>query len=64
MDQASLYCQFKLSHAPWWVGQFERKVGLIKAALYKATGNVFLSWAEVQEVLLDVEVTLNNKPLS
>ena len=35
-------------------------MGLIKWALYKGIGRVSLSWKEVDEVLLDVEVTLNN----
>ena len=39
-------------------------IGLVKAALYKCIGNVFLTWAELREVLLDVEVALNNRPLS
>ena len=56
--------QFNLSRAPWWGGQFERMVGLVKRALYKTIGNGYLSWKELQEVLLDVEVALNNRPLS
>ena len=55
--------QFNLSLAPWWGGQFERMVGLVKGALYKCIGNSLLSWAELQEVLLDIEVALNNSPL-
>ena len=55
--------QFNLSGAPWWEGQFERMVGLIKRALCKSIGNGFLTWIELQEVLLNVEVTLNNRPL-
>ena len=55
--------QFNLSRAPWWGGQFERLVGLVKQALYKAIGNGCLGWTELQDVLLDVEVTLNNRPL-
>ena len=30
--------QFNLSRAPWWGGQFERMVGLVKQALYKSIG--------------------------
>lgn len=56
--------QFNLSRAPWWGGQFERMVGLVKRAFYKCIGNGLLSWAELQEVLLDIEVTLNSRPLS
>jgi len=56
--------QFNLSRAPWWGGQFERLIGLVKAALNKTIGNGLLRWKELQEVLLDVEITLNNRPLS
>ena len=56
--------QFNLSRAPWWGGQFERMIGLVKAALSKTIGNGFLRWNELEEVLLDVEVALNNRPLS
>ena len=56
--------QFNLSRAPWWGGQFERMVGLVKGALHKCIGNGLLSWTELKEVLLDIEVALNNRPLS
>ena len=39
-------------------------IGLVKVALYECIWNGFLKWAELQEVLLDVEVALNNKSLS
>ena len=55
--------QFNLSRAPWWGGQFERMIGLVKGALSKTIGNGFLAWKELEEVLLDVEITLNNRPL-
>ena len=44
-------------------GQFERMVGLVKSALYKSIGNGRLSKSELQDVFLDIEVTLNNRPL-
>ena len=56
--------QFNLSCTPWWGGQFERIIGIMKSALHKLIGNGMLSWKELQEVLLDVEITLNNRPLS
>ena len=56
--------QFNLSRAPWWGGQFERMVGIVKQAFNKSVGNGTLTWAELQDVLLDVEVVLNNRPLS
>ena len=55
--------QFNLSRAPWWGGQFERMVGLVKQALYKTTGKENLRWEELEEVLLDIETVLNNRPL-
>ena len=36
----------------------------MKAAFYKTVGQGLLTWEELNEVLLDVEVTLNNRPLS
>ena len=45
-------------------GQFERMVGIFKQAFSKSVGNGTLTWAELQDVLLDVEVALNNRPLS
>ena len=56
--------QFNLSRAPWWGGQFERLVGVVKQALYKSVGRAKLTWSEFEEVMLDVEIALNNRPLS
>ena len=56
--------QFNLSRAPWWGGQFERLIGVMKGAFYKTVGQGQLSWDELSEVLLDVEIVLNNRPLS
>ena len=60
----SIIWQFNLSRAPWWGGQFERLIGLMKSAFYKVVGQGLLSWAELTELLLDIEVTLNNRPLT
>ena len=56
--------QFNLSRAPWWGGQFERLNGVMKSAFYKTVGQGQLSWDELIEVLLDIEIVLNNRPLS
>ena len=65
----SIKWQFNLSRAPWWGGQFERLIGLFKNAFYKTVGNRTLRWTELEEVVIDVvvidvEVSLNNRPLS
>lgn len=56
--------QFNLSRAQRWGGQFERMFGIVKQAFNKSVGNGTLTWTELQDVLLDVEVALNNRPLS
>ena len=56
--------QFNTSSAPWWGRQFERIVGLVKQALYKAGGSTSLTWNMLEDLLLDVEAALNNRPLS
>ena len=63
LTQQGIEWKFNLSRAPWWGGQFERLIGLVKGSLYKTIGNGLLSWRELQEVLLDVEVALNNRLL-
>ena len=56
--------QFNLSRAPWWGGQFERMVGIVKRALYKSIGRANLRFEELAEVMLDVEIAVNNRPLN
>ena len=38
-------------------------MGLVKLAMYKVIGGGNLSWKELLDVILDVEVALNNRPL-
>ena len=47
-----------------WGGQFERMVGLMTQCLYKTVGKANLSWQRLEEVLLDIEITLNYQPLN
>ena len=53
-----------MSRAPWWGGEFERLIGVVKQAMYKAIGGANLNWNELSEVILDVEVQINRRPLS
>ena len=39
-------------------------MGLVKQALYKSIGGANLTWSELEEVILDSEIALNNRPLS
>ena len=49
---------------PWWGGQFEWLIAVVKSAMYKVIGNGVLTWTELSEVLLDVETQINRRPLS
>jgi len=46
--------KFNLARAPWWGGFFERLIGIMKS---------LLTFQELEEVLLYVEMTMNNRPL-
>ena len=61
--QQEIIWQFNLSRAPWWGGQFERHISLIKGAMYKTIGKNSLTWYELEEVLMVIQITLNNRPL-
>ena len=56
--------RFNLSRAPWWGGQFERLIGVFKSAFRKAVGNGTLNWSELSDIVLDVEIAINGRPLS
>ena len=55
--------QFNLSRAPWWGGFFERLVAIMKSCLSKMIGNAMLMFDELEEVLIDTECIMNNRPL-
>ena len=43
--------------------QFERLIGVMKQSLHKSIGNGNLRWHKLEEVIVDVETILNNRPL-
>ena len=55
--------RFNLARAPWWGGFYERMVGIMKASLSKVVGRALLTYDELEEVLLDIECFMNNRPL-
>ena len=59
-----IHWRFNLSRAPWWGGQFERLIGLFKRCFHKRISNGGLTFEELSDVVLDIEVVLNNRPLS
>ena len=64
LSKERIIWKFNLSRAPWWGGQYERLIRLTKQSSYKSTGKSLLTWLELEEVFLDVEVNLNNRPLT
>ena len=56
--------EFILEKAPWWGGFYERMVQLVKRCLLKVVGQAKLSHDELFTVLVEVEATLNSRPIS
>ena len=56
--------KFNLSHAPWWGGQFEHLIGVMKKAMCKVIRVGVLTWDKLSKVLLDMETQINRRPLS
>ena len=56
--------KFNLEKAPWWGGLFERLVKSTKRCLRKMLGWARLSVDETHTALLEVESTLNSRPLT
>ena len=55
---------FQFKPGPLVGGPIKKLIVLFKRAFYKSIGNGTLKWSELEEVVLDVEVAMNNRPLS
>ena len=56
--------RFILERASHWAGFYERLVGSTKRCLKKVLGNARLSYDEMHTMLVEVECTLNARPLT
>ena len=56
--------KFNLDRTPWWGGVFERMVGTVKRCLRKVLGNARLTQDEMSTVLVEIENTVNSRPLT
>ena len=55
---------FNLERAPWWGGFFERLIQMTKRCLRKVLKNARLTYEELLTSVVEVEMTLNSRPLS
>ena len=56
--------KLNLERAAWYGGFFERLVGIVKRCLRKVLGNAKLNLDELSTVILEIECTLNSRPLT
>ena len=64
LESNRLEWRFNLERAPWCGGFFERMVVLVKGCLRRVLGNAKLSFEELLATLVEVEGTLNSRPLT
>ena len=64
LNEQKITWKFNLARASWWGGLFERMVGLVKSTLKKSLGQAHMTFSELQETMLDIEFSLNNRPLT
>ena len=55
---------FIVEKAPWWGGYWERSVRSVKSCLKKAVGRSSLNFEELRTLMVEIESTLNNRPLT
>ena len=56
--------RFSTPRAPWTGGVWERMIRSVKRCLKKVLGNAMLSFEELATILVEVETTVNNRPLT
>ena len=64
LAENEIYWQFNLAIASWWRGIFERMIAIMKNALYKSIGRAVLTFKEMEDVMLETQMVMNNRPLS
>ena len=56
--------EFIVEKAPWWGGYWERMVRSVKRCLKKTIGRSTVTTEELNTILVEVEATLNNRPIT
>ena len=53
-----------MASSPWWGGFYERLVRTVKLSIRKTIGKARLTYEEMETVLIEVESTINSRPLT
>ena len=56
--------RYILAKSPWIGGFYERMVGTVKRCLRKVLGSARLAYDELQTILIEIEATLNSRPIT
>ena len=64
LEGHSVTWKFIPKRAPWFGGFWERLIGLTKQALKKTLGRSFVTLPVLETIVVEVEATLNNRPLT
>ena len=56
--------QFIVERAPWWGGFWERLVRNVKRCLKETVGRSLLTFEGLRTLVVEIEVTLNYRPLT
>ena len=64
ISHSNVKWHFNLPLAPWHGGFFERLTGIVNDLLKKDLQNNKLAYEEMQIVLLEIEMIINNRPLT
>ncbi|GBM58831.1 hypothetical protein AVEN_179368-1 [Araneus ventricosus] len=59
-----IHWKFIVERAAWWCGFYERLVKTVKELLRKILGKALLTFEELSTILSEVEVIVNNRPLT
>ena len=55
---------FNVAKAPWQGGFFERFIGITNTALFKTMGKAKFTFRELENMLIEVEGMIDNRPLT
>ena len=56
--------KFIIPAALWWGGFYERMIQLVKRSLRKVLNNRHISFEELRTILLEIELFINDRPLT